>query len=481
MDQYGYGARSNPFDQRDDSPGGGYGAPAPSRTPIAAFGQGPRPGGGAGGRYNQIPDNVEMAPLAQNAGSFGGQGSGGGDPNAILNECRDVDRSIDEIEGNLNQLQALQTRALGDADTSSGSSTSRQLDALSAETMSMYRSLTDRVRKIKSNPDSRQPRNTAQVNRVDRRLKQAIQKYQTVEASYRKDTQKQVARQYRLVRPEVSEAEALAAVEDTGGSPQIFQQALMQGSRLRQGQAVLSAVQDRHAALQKIEQQMIELAQLFEQLNTLIVEQDVAVTAIEQKSEEVVEDLDKGNVEIAVAVKTAAKTRRKKWICLGIGVSIILIIVIVVVAYIMINKAANSPKKRDVQLAPRSTVAFAGERPISRVYAQSKIVTPNSGYDAKAPLAAFPGSGRTTVGARSLDPDTLSTILDAIVDPHKPSAPQQKTKARRDLLLDADTLQKIQDAIVDPHKLSAPRPLARARRFVVADDFADEHVAPEDK
>ncbi|KAK3319736.1 t-SNARE [Cercophora scortea] len=474
---------------------------------MAAFGQGPRPGGGAGGRYNQIPDNVEMAPLAQNAGSFGGGGSGG-DPNAILNECRDVDRSIDEIESNLNQLQALQTRALGDADTSSASSTSRQLDALSADTMSMYRSLTDRVRKIKSNPDSRQPRNTAQVNRVDRRLKQAIQKYQTVEASYRKDTQKQVARQYRLVRPEVSEAEALAAVEDTGGNPQIFQQALMQGSRLRQGQAVLSAVQDRHAALQKIEQQMIELAQLFEQLNTLIVEQDVAVTAIEQKSEEVVEDLDKGNVEIAVAVQTAAKTRRKKWICLGIGVAIILIIVIVVVVYILINKAANSPKKRDLQFAPRSTVEFAGEQPISRVYAQSKIVTPNSGYDAEsatAPLAAFPGSGRKTVGARSLDPDTISQILDAIVEPHKLSSPKTKTRrsldldsdtlhkiqdaivdphrlpTRRSLDLDADTLQKIQDAIVAPHRLATPQPPARARRFVVADDFADEHVAPEDK
>lgn len=254
-----------------------------------------------------------MASLAQNASSFAQ-----GDPNAILNECRDIDRGIDQIDANLNQLRMLQERSLTEADTSSGSSTSRQLENLSAQTMDMYRELTDRVRKVKSNPESRQPRNTAQVGRIDRRLKKAIQDYQTVESQFRKKTQDQMARQYRIVRPDASEAEVRAAVEDTTGNSQVFQQALMQGNRMGQARAVLTAVQDRHAALQRIEQQIIELAQLFEQLNTLIVEQDVKITQIEQKSEEVIENLDKGNEEIAVAIETVRKTRKKKWICLGI-------------------------------------------------------------------------------------------------------------------------------------------------------------------
>ncbi|KAM7191118.1 t-SNARE [Naviculisporaceae sp. PSN 640] len=316
---YGYGGRPNPYDQREP---GGYGGPVGGRAPPnAAFGQGPRPGGG-GSRYNQGPSmgrddygssNVEMASLAQNASSFAQ-----GDPNAILNECRDIDRGIDQIDASLNQLRMLQERSLTEADTSSGSSTSRQLENLSAQTMDMYRDLTDRVRKVKSNPESRQPRNTAQVGRIDRRLKKAIQDYQTVESQFRKKTQDQMARQYRIVRPDASEAEVRAAVEDTTGNSQVFQQALMQGNRMGQARAVLTAVQDRHAALQRIEQQIIELAQLFEQLNTLIVEQDVKITQIEQKSEEVVENLDKGNEEIAVAIDTARKTRKKKWICLGI-------------------------------------------------------------------------------------------------------------------------------------------------------------------
>lgn len=258
-----------------------------------------------------------MSRLPQNNGGYGGGGSGGGDPNAILNECREIDRGIDAIEQNLEQLRMLQQRTLDDADSSAGSATNRQLDALSSETMAMYRGFTERVRQVKSNPDSRLPKNSPQVGRVDRRLKAAIQQYQQLESQFRRRMQDQMARQYRIVRPEASEEEVRAAVEDVSGG-QVFSQALMQSDRRGQARAALSAVQDRHAALQKIERQMVELAQLFQDMDTLVMQQDVAVAQIEQKAEEVVENLDKGNEEIGVAVVTARKTRKKKWICLGI-------------------------------------------------------------------------------------------------------------------------------------------------------------------
>jgi syntaxin 1B/2/3 len=255
-----------------------------------------------------------MAPLAQNAGGF----SRNADPNAILNECRDIDQGIDEIERNLNQLRMLQDRSLNDTDTSAGSATSRQLDGLSSETMGLYRGLTERVRAVKSDSESRQAKNTAQVGRVDRRLKSAIQQYQQVESAFRKRTQDQMARQYRIVRPDASEQEVRAAVEDTSQGAQVFQQALMQSDRRGQARAVLSAVQDRHAAIQKIEQQMIELAQLFQDMDTLVVQQEEQVLKVEDQAAGVVQDLDKGNVELGGAVKSARGARRKKWICLGI-------------------------------------------------------------------------------------------------------------------------------------------------------------------
>ena len=98
----------------------------------------------------------------------------------------------------------------------------------------------------------------------------------------------------------------------------MFQHAIMQSSRTGQTRAILNAVQDRYNTLQQIEQQMIELAQLFQDIDALILQQDFPVTQIEQKGEEAVQNLSKGNDEIAAAVTTARKTRRKKWICFGI-------------------------------------------------------------------------------------------------------------------------------------------------------------------
>ncbi|KAI1334064.1 t-SNARE [Xylariaceae sp. FL0016] len=361
MAQYGYG-NQNPFDQRD-----------------GAGGSGPGYGGGLPARPNRNQgyddygsNNVEMSSLTQNAGSMANADN-------TLNEVSDINRGIDVIDQNLEQLKMLQQRALADSDSSASSNTNRQLEALSSETMAHYRTLVERVRHLKSNPQSQQ-RFGQQVRRVDTRLKGAIQAYQQVESSFRKRTQDQMARQFRIVRPDADESEVRAAVEDTSGG-QVFQQALMQSNRRGQAQAVLNEVQDRHAQLQKIEQQMMELAQLFQDMDTLVIQQEVAVANIEQKGEEVVENLDKGNTEIGTAVNTARATRKKKWICLGIVVAIIIVVVIIVVVYVVVNQQANKTPtgsstnaKRNI-LQPNSLAWFEGQpvpQLVSRVNAEAR-------------------------------------------------------------------------------------------------------------
>jgi syntaxin 1B/2/3 len=328
---YGYGGQPNPFDDRNGG-SGGYGG-----------------GRNQGGYDDYESNNVEMAPLAHSADPFTDR-----NPNSALDEISDINRGIDTIDRNLEQLRTLQQRSLDDADSSASSSTNRQLDRLSSETMAEYRSLTERVRQLKSKPENQQ-RFGQQVRRVDGRLKDAIRAYQQVESAFRKKTEEQMARQYRIVRPDATDEEVRAAVEDqTGG--QVFQQALMQSNRRGQAQAVLNAVQDRHAQLQKIERQMMELAQLFQDMDTLVMQQDVAVANIEQKAEEVVVDLDRGNNEIGTAVNTARATRKKKWICLGIVVAIILVIVAIVAIYFGIKNAGGNNKRSLEMLDIRSLI-----------------------------------------------------------------------------------------------------------------------------
>ncbi|KAG5928828.1 hypothetical protein E4U42_007941 [Claviceps africana] len=300
-----------------------------------------------------------MAPISQTA-AYGGNAAASGTRN-ILDECSGIDNGINEVEHNLEKLRMLQQRSLDDADSSAASAVNRQLDSLSTDTMALYRGLTERVRALKSKPPQQIAQYRGQVDRIDRRLKSAIQQYQQIESQFRKRTQEQMKRQYRIVRPDASEEEVKAVVEDTNNN-QMFAQALMQSDRQQNARAALSAVQDRHDALLKIEQQMVELSQLFQDMDTLVVQQEAAVMQIEQKGEEVVENLDKGNEEIGIAVNTARKTRKKKWICLGICVTILLIIVIAVLVYIFVirgqnnnnnnnnnNNGGNKPGKRAIE------------------------------------------------------------------------------------------------------------------------------------
>lgn len=327
-----YGGNQNPYDQRNDNySGGGYDNPPPSynNTPYGAGGRGYATTGGMDDSTHLSTHHtdvnrtltgsaVEMAPLTQNAGSMARE-----DPNAIRNECRDISNSVRQVESSLEQIKVLQSRVLSDVDSSSSSQSNRQLDALTTETTATYRSLVERVRTVKSKPEGQSAMNKSHVDRVDREVKAVITKYQGVESEFQAAVKQQMGRQYRIVRPDATEEEVQAAVEDTGNG-QIFSQALMQSDRQGRARAALSAVQDRHKELLKIEQQMTELFQLMQDLDTLVVQQDAAVVQIEQKGEEIVENLDKGNEEIAVAVTTARATRKKKWICLGIvGKSII--------------------------------------------------------------------------------------------------------------------------------------------------------------
>ena len=64
---------------------------------------------------------------------------------------------------------------------------------------------------------------------------------------------------------------------------------------------------------------MIELAQLFQDMEALVVQQEPAVMNIEQKGEEVQDNVGKANVHMDGAIQKARSRNRKKWWCLLIA------------------------------------------------------------------------------------------------------------------------------------------------------------------
>ena len=355
--------------------------------------------------------------MTQNGQQFGRQN----DPNAILNGCREIDRGIDEIEASLGQLASLHKASLNEVNSSQ--QIKREIDSLNANIMNLFRNFTGRLKSIKQQPDSGAPRNAPQVGRVGRRLRETQKSYNTIDAAYRDQLRDQMARQYRIVRPDASDAEVNKAVESPSDEP-IFSQAMMQSDRRGHVRTVMSAVESRHEAIQKINQQMIELAELFQEMDNLVMQQDAAVTNIEMKGEEVVENMDKGTEQIGVAIQSARNARKWKWWCLGIcgtsqnpffyhlfllliisislmefsPVLIIVIIVVVILIYKFVIQNNGTTKAKRFVLPELSSHPVISDKPWTP---SEKLVVPGLEWSGEDPntlvsKAVVPGQDWTT-------------------------------------------------------------------------------------
>ncbi|TQS36768.1 hypothetical protein Golomagni_02772 [Golovinomyces magnicellulatus] len=298
--------------QFDDS---GYGIPSPNYVAQSM------------GRDEYSGQNVEMAPLALNGSQFGQQPN----PNSILNACADVNQQMVKINEAITSLQSMQKLSLDAVSDVQQKRARKQIDDLSSEIMALFRNVTGDVKSIKQNPEASSSKNAPQVERLSREITKIRQSYELSDSNYRKQLEAQIARQVKIVRPDASEAEIRAAVEDPNS--QIFSQALMQSDRQGQAQNTRNNVRQRHEEIAKIESQMIELASLFEDMNNLVVQQEEAIVNVEMKGEEVVENVDKGAEELGVAIQSAKNARKWKWYCVGISILIIIVIGIIIAIY----------------------------------------------------------------------------------------------------------------------------------------------------
>ncbi len=169
-------------------------------------------------------NDVEMGPYNGQAGGYGQQTAR--DPNAILNSCRDIDRGIDTIQRNLGSIRVLQQRSLDDPDASLNTPINKELGDLDSESKALLENFKNRIKAIKQQRESGEPRNAPQVGKVDRKLKATINEYQQLESDFRKKMREQMERKFRIVAPDATAEEVRAACDDPSASQQIFRQAV---------------------------------------------------------------------------------------------------------------------------------------------------------------------------------------------------------------------------------------------------------------
>lgn len=232
---------------------------------------------------------------------------------------------IRTLGSNIQEIASLHQRALSSPESNS----SAQLENLVTQTQLKNTQIRDQIKYLEldalKTQDGTKSVKARQAKQLKGEFEKALKDYQQEEIAYKQRYREQIARQYRIVNPEASDAEVNEASELDWGSEGVFQTAL-KSNRSGQASSVLGAVRARHNELQRIEATLTELAAMFADMAQIVEAQDPVVEHTEQNAIKTAEDVQKGNTEIDKANEHARRRNRLKWWCLLIVVLIVLAI-----------------------------------------------------------------------------------------------------------------------------------------------------------
>jgi len=265
---------------------------------------------------------------------------------SFYNEISSIQDSLRTFNDNVARISDLHTRSLNNTDDAVAQRNSAELEDLVADTSALSNVL---KRRIKSLEKQGAPGRDGQIRKqqtglVKSKFVEAIQNYQTEEQQFRQKYKQRLERQYKIVKPDATQDEIRAVVEEDNGG-QVFSQALMNSNRYGESRAAYREVQERHADIQKIERTLTELAQLFNDMSILVEQQDETINVIETTAANVEKDTEAGLTHTSSAVKSARAARKKRWICFFLALTI-LIIIAIVVAVVVTNNIHNNKSTR---------------------------------------------------------------------------------------------------------------------------------------
>ncbi|ORX95986.1 t-SNARE [Basidiobolus meristosporus CBS 931.73] len=271
------------------------------------------------------------------------------DPSASLNtfleEVTEIEDIISLFQQNVKRIQDLHANVLDAFSEEQVNSINAQTDKLVSETFQLGNSIKERLksmnlanRKATGGPGQAQIRKN-KYQALQEKFVEAIKKYQAVEYESRNRYRERMERQYRIVKPDASEDEIDRVLDEDGGG-QLFAQALMSSSRSTEAREVLKEVQNRHDDIKKIEKSIVELARLFEEMQTLITLQDEMIQQIDENMGTTVNHSTEANKQIEQAIVYARASRKKKW-CLLIFFVVLIIVIALVIYFTQFHKPRN--------------------------------------------------------------------------------------------------------------------------------------------
>ncbi|KAI9220859.1 t-SNARE [Blastocladiella britannica] len=261
---------------------------------------------------------------------------------AFYDQISALDQTIESVRDALADLQALHARALeprgADEAARNAARLLQQHDDIRSELDGLKNELA-RAESLagttcKSESDRSSARNL--LNRAATRVRDLVAAFRDADARHQAASRAHLARQIRIARPDLTNADIDELISAPGSSQQqqllqrVFADSVIHSGRVAGAQVALRDAERRQTELEAIARQVEEVAALFNDMSVLIDEQDARIDSIFANADAIARDLDKAKDEMGTAVQHRKLAIKNSWILLGICLALVLVIVLYV-------------------------------------------------------------------------------------------------------------------------------------------------------
>lgn len=261
----------------------------------------------------------------------------------FFTQINDIKEANKRVKTFTDEIEKLHKAALSTADSQESAELSSKIEAL----MAKVTQISNKTRRTLQEMDSvtkdliqKYPKGSGNLRMRENNHRQAskafmdvMRNYQKVQEVYQEKYRAQLQRQYLIVKPRASKAELAELTKDPEAMKiQVFAMSVKDDSKKTLGQ-----MKNRLQDMQNIEKSILELNQMFLQMQDLIVSQGEIINRIGYNVDQIEDYTAQASKNMENALESQKAIQKKKWYIIMIVMAIIGIIIVCVILSVMIN------------------------------------------------------------------------------------------------------------------------------------------------
>lgn len=243
-------------------------------------------------------------------------GSGGADIADHMKRYEPIKKGLEVIKGNVIAVEKLKAKNKTTANEKARKEVMNSLDEIMTSTnqnATMIKKTLDEI-KVENNNFAKEHKDSAKSQMRSnlyqthiRKFHQVMNDYNTAAHGFKQELQKRTRREIKIVNSDITDEE-IDKIIDSGKANDVIKQALISDNL----QDVIKVIEERHLDILKLENQVLEIYELFRDLATLVDLQQESLDVIENRIMHAKDYTEKAEVELNEAEDYQKKARQRR-------------------------------------------------------------------------------------------------------------------------------------------------------------------------